>query len=225
MGYDSNGIVNKVKDALLKVKNGNAAFERDSVAFDKYEYTWPVLTGLLWIAAQRSGKLSVLDFGGSLGSTYFQYKKFFLQLDIQWNIVEQRTFVECGKEYFEDTNLHFFLNAEDCFKAQEIDVVLLSSVLPYLEDPYGLLQKLIDLKPSFMIFDKMPFLIGESPDRLTVQTVHPSIYSASYPSWFFNEQKFLDFLKPNYELVEEFDGTDKANIPSVFKGLIFQRKK
>ena len=72
----------------------------------------------------------------------------------------------------------------------------------------------------------MPFLNEGSKDLLTVQNVHPSIYSASYPSWFFNEKKFLDFLNPHYDLVEEFEGTDKANnIPSVFKGLIFQRKK
>jgi hypothetical protein len=34
-GYDNSIIVNKVKDAVLKVKSGEAKFERDSVLFDE----------------------------------------------------------------------------------------------------------------------------------------------------------------------------------------------
>ena len=32
-GYDSDKIIEKVKDAALKVKNGEAAYERDSIVF------------------------------------------------------------------------------------------------------------------------------------------------------------------------------------------------
>ena len=34
-GYDGKVILNKVKDSLLRVKNGKAAYERDSVLFDE----------------------------------------------------------------------------------------------------------------------------------------------------------------------------------------------
>ncbi len=34
-GYDSEIILNKTKAALLKVKNGEAVYERDSLLFDK----------------------------------------------------------------------------------------------------------------------------------------------------------------------------------------------
>jgi putative methyltransferase (TIGR04325 family) len=223
-GYDSALIAEKVKEALMKVKHGEAAFERDSVVFEKYEYSWPLLAGLNWIAAQGKGKLRVMDFGGSMGSLYFQYRKFFSVLDVQWNIVEQKNFVEYGKKYFQDDRLRFHFTMQDCMNEWPVDVTILSSVLPYIQEPYKVLAEVIRLKPPFIIFDKMPFLKEGDKDRITVQRVHPSIYPATYPAWFFNERRFLDFLSPHYSLIEEFEGSDSANIPSVFKGFIFQRK-
>ncbi len=76
-GYDAEDILAKVLAATLKVKSGEAACERDSVLFDDIEYAWPVLAGLMWAAARNGGKLNVLDFGGALGSSYFQNRKFF----------------------------------------------------------------------------------------------------------------------------------------------------
>ena len=58
-GYDSEGILEKVLEATLKVKNGEAVYERDSVLFDHIEYSWPVLSGLMWVAARNNGRLNV----------------------------------------------------------------------------------------------------------------------------------------------------------------------
>src|SRR5262245_44680393 len=75
-GYDSDVILERVKAALLKVKRGEAVYERDSVLFDSKQYSWPVLASLLWIASQHQNRLTVMDFGGSLGSSYFQNREF-----------------------------------------------------------------------------------------------------------------------------------------------------
>ena len=102
-GYDSNVILNKVRDALLKVKNGDAVYERDSVLFDEVQYSWPLMAGLLWIASCGNNCLNLIDFGGSLGSSYFQNRKFLGHLcEFYWNVVEQEKFVKCGRELFED---------------------------------------------------------------------------------------------------------------------------
>ena len=66
-GYDSGSILDKVKEALLKVKNGQAVYERDSVLFDEIEYSWPLLAALLWISSRHDNRLNLVDFGGSLG--------------------------------------------------------------------------------------------------------------------------------------------------------------
>ena len=51
-----------VLDASLKVKNGVAAFERDSVLFDEIEYSWPVTAELMHGAARSGGRVHVVDF-------------------------------------------------------------------------------------------------------------------------------------------------------------------
>jgi putative methyltransferase (TIGR04325 family) len=221
-GYDSKIILEKVKSSLLKVKAGKAAYERDSVLFDEVQYSYPVLSGLMWIAAQNKGKLNVMDFGGSLGSTYFQ-NKFFLESlsEVNWCIVEQSQFVDSGIESFADKKLHFFYTIEDCLKSFEINVVVLSSVLQYMEKPYGLLDQIMLHGIQFLIIDRTPFINAD--DRITVQKVNPGIYKGSYPCWFFNEEKFISAFSGEYNLVLKFDALDKANIPSRFMGFIFQK--
>src|SRR3954454_17330299 len=51
--YDDSIILDKVKQALLKVKSGEAVYERDSVLFDKIQYSWPLLSVLLWIKSLK----------------------------------------------------------------------------------------------------------------------------------------------------------------------------
>ena len=75
-GYNSKNILETVKQATLKVKNGQAVYERDSVIFNEIEYSFPILSSLMWVAAQNNGELNILDFGGYLGSSYYQYKTF-----------------------------------------------------------------------------------------------------------------------------------------------------
>jgi putative methyltransferase (TIGR04325 family) len=223
-GYDHNAIVDKVKTSLLKVKRGEAVHERDSVLFDRIEYSWPVLAAVLCAAAKHNGRLHVLDFGGSLGSTYFQNRKFINELaEVRWNIVEQQNFVEIGKKYFQDDRLRFYPDIHSCVKDNQLNVVLLSSVLPYLKSPFEMLSAILDLKVDWLVMDKMPFISG-TRDRITVQKVPPYIYEASYPAWFFSETKFMSFVSKHYSLVEEFESSARANIPSTFKGLIFKIK-
>lgn len=221
-GYDSKAILEKVKKAALKVKNGRATYERDSVLFDHIEYSFPLLSGLLWIAAKNNGKLNVMDFGGSLGSSYFQNKLFLDSLSsINWCIVEQSEFVKVGLESFENEKLHFFNSIDECLKSYEIDVVILSSVLQYLEKPFTILDHIKALRIKYMIIDRTPFIEGH--DRITIQKVKPAIYNGSYPCWFFNKGKFVSRLSDEYKLVLEFDALDKANIKSKFKGFILEK--
>lgn len=223
-GYDAEHILGKVKEALLKVKRGEAAYERDSVLFDRIEYSWPVLAGLLWIASQNENRLNVLDFGGSLGSSYFQSRRFLSHLkEFHWNVVEQPHFVRCGQETFQDQTLRFYENIDACLTDNSPNVLLLSSVLSYLEDTDGMLASMLDRDFPYIIIDKTHFVI-EGNERITVQRVPTRIYKASYPCRFFNESKLLSvFAASGYELVADFVNPDPANIPSVFKGFIFRK--
>jgi putative methyltransferase (TIGR04325 family) len=207
VGYDSELIFEKVKNSLLKVKNGEAVYERDSVLFDKIDYSWPLLASLLWIAAQKGNCLNIIDFGGSLGSTYFQNRKFLSAVrKLRWNIVEQDNFVNCGEKYFEDDMLKFYYDIGSCMKETNPSTILFSSSIQYTEKPYDLLANILKNKFEYIIFDLTGFISNGSRDRLTIQKVPPSIYEATYPCWFLNKEKFLSIFKNNYSLVEEFEG-------------------
>ncbi len=89
-GYDENSILEKVRNSVLKVKSGQAAYERDSVAFDTLEYSQELLDIFKTISFESGGVLNVVDFGCSLGSMYYQYRNLLSDIkELNWNIVEE----------------------------------------------------------------------------------------------------------------------------------------
>lgn len=217
LGYDARLILEKVKESALKVLQGQAAFERDSVLFDHMEHSFPVLAGLLRAAAQDGDRLSVLDFGGSLGSSYFQCREFLSVVrSVQWGIVEQEHFVRCGRESFESENLRFFYTIADCVKDAAPNVALVSSVLQYLPEPYGVLEDLMAHGIKYIVVDRTPFS-DAATDRLTVQHVPEQIYPASYPCWIFANQGFREVFRTRYEIIAQFDSDDGSAIADRLK--------
>src|SRR5262249_2040710 len=153
--YDASLILDKVIDATLKVKRGEAAYERDSVLFEDIDYNWPVAAGLLWAAARCNGRLAVLDFGGALGSTAYQNSRFLQGLPyVCWNVVEQPHYVAAGRAHVQDETLRFHETIEACASEASPNAVLLSSVLQYLEDPRAVLARVNRIDPEVIIVDR-----------------------------------------------------------------------
>lgn len=203
-GYDSDAIFHKTREAALKVKCGEVAFERDSVVFDRVEFSFPVLAGLLRVACARGGELNVLDFGGALGSTYRQFKAFGVPLRaLRWNVVEQPHFVECGREMFQDAELRFFETIGEVVRDCRPDVVLLSSVLQYIKCPYDLIEQINLLDWAHVLVDRTPCASADR-DVLTVQSVPSTIYKASYPCWVFSTKKLIAACSVNRSLLTSF---------------------
>lgn len=232
LGYDTDVILEKVRDSLLKVKRGEAVCERDSVLFNKIVYSWPILAGLLWCSSRSRNKLILLDFGGSLGTTYFQNRKFLKDLDeLKWCIVEQDKFVKCGKKYFEDDQLKFYYDMNSCVRERGPNILLLSGVLQNLEHPHDMIEEMLKYDFEYILIDRTIFLTAPIPDRLTVQHV-PRLYygfKASYPAWFLNEKGIMEHFGKKYEVVEEFPTIDGdihlAGAEAVYKGFILRLKE
>lgn len=205
-GYDAPAILERVKQATLKVQRGEAAYERDSVVFDRVEYSYPLLVGLLRTALRHGGRLNVLDVGGSLGSTYYQCRQALEPAaKIQWSVVEQPSFASCGREHFQTEQLRFFDDLKICLQSQTHDIAVLSSVLPYVEDPHALLETIVQSVPA-VIIDRTP-VWSERPDRITVEYVPASIYgvATSYPAWILNREALLKHFDPRFCARFEFD--------------------
>lgn len=190
--------------ATLQVKEGKAVYERDGVLFDHIEYSWPLLANLMWRAARNKGHLHVIDFGGSLGSTYFQNKKFLDSLaSVTWNVIEQPGFIEAGRKHIQSDRLFFFNTVEECIQQQGMpDVLLLACTLPYIEKPYELLTALTAHKIPCLIIENTPF--NDVPgNRLTIQRVPPAIYEATYPAWFLDYEQVRSSIAAAYEIHSE----------------------
>jgi len=223
-GYDEEQILDRVLENALKVKNGEIPFERDSVPFDRKVYSFPVLSALMWIAVQNQNKLNIIDFGGSLGTSYYQNINFLETLtDVNWCVIEQPQFVSAGLKHFKDKNLHFFTALDDCQEKYEINAILLSSVIQYIEKPYDLLEDIISRNFEYIIIDRTLFL-EKDEGRLTIQKVPKRIYNASYCCWFLSESKFLSVLLSKYQLIYDFEITERINIKSLYKGYLFKLK-
>jgi putative methyltransferase (TIGR04325 family) len=228
-GYDSSIILNKCMQSLLKVKTGEEIYERDSVLFNEIQYSWGLLSALQKAANENDGHLNIVDFGGSLGSTFYQNKSFLDGLkSIRWSVVEQEHFVKCGKENFEDDNLKFYYSIEECLEIEKPTIIILSSVLQYLEFPYDWLLKIMKLNFQYIVLDRTSF-IESKDDIITLQQVPESIYKASYPSWFFNEKKMEQSLS-QYNLLATFNNyftpdTKVNNLQAYWRGKIFKKNE
>ena len=228
-GYDTNTILQAVKESSLKVKNGQAIYERDSVLYDEIHYSWPLLASIL-LCATKNGKLNVVDFGGSLGSTYFQNKKFLDKINkVDWSVIEQKHFVDTGNEEFEDERLHFYHDFKTCMKEQKNDIILLSSVLQYIEKPYILLDNILQYNFEYIVIDKTPFSL-DNEDHIKLQVVSPNIYEACYPSWLFSEKSLIEYFTSNsYTLFEKFSDEDSlhANKNDLFdfNGMVWEKNQ
>lgn len=217
-GYDHPAILERVRHAADEVRAGRAAFDRDGSVFPEREPPLPLLYALLRIAGSDGGHLSVLDFGGGLGSSYRQclpYLEGALPDGLSWSVVEQRHFVECGRRDFESEALHFHETVDECLEARKPNALLLSGVLQYLESPHQRLAELMAPHRRFrgIVVDRTP-VADVVEDRLTVQRIDPAAYGAavSYPAWIFSEGHLTAKLRGgDYDLLTTFDALDGAD--------------
>lgn len=229
-GYNQEQILEKVKNATLKVKTGEAVAERDSVILNEIEYSWPLVAAIMTAAALNgNGKLKVLDFGGSLGTSYFQNKHFLdLLNDVNWAIVEQESYISVGREFIQDNRLRFCSTIEESIRQNgSPDITLISSCLPYLKNPYEVLQKLIESQSEFFVIDNTYFNLHPA-DRLTVQQVPKQIYEASYPAWFLDYDKIKSILETHYHIISEHQHDNFLFLEGkkiYYRGLIAKLKK
>lgn len=222
-GYDADSILERAIIATRAVRNGYAAWERDTVLFQEEAAHRPLLETLRAAAAAAGGKLNVLDFGGALGSTWWQHRRWLADLaEVRWSVVEQRGFVEAGRREFTTGPVRFYETIDACFAAEHPAVVLLSSVLPYVESPHALLAQVAARECDWIIIDRTGFT-RNGRDRLTVQHVPTAIYPATYPCWFFDRARLFAALGPRWEVIAEWPTPDEGGKGLEFRGCTLKR--
>ncbi len=193
-GSDEPALLARKTAAPRTVAAGRAAYERDTVLFPEPAADPLLLAELTALASLRPAGLRVLDFGGALGSTWFQHHPFLASLPpVAWHIVEQPEIAARGRAEFSGPHLTFHDSLDSALAAGPPDLVLVSSVLQYLPDPWPLLARLATLPARAWLITRTPFSDTLRSDTIVVQHVPAAIYAASYPAWIFSPATFTSF--------------------------------
>ena len=211
-GYDAEDLYRKVLESTMKVIEGKAAFERDSVSFLSKETSWPLITSLNLASKNLRGEIRVLDFGGSLGSMFFQHRENLGEFGpIRWAVVEQAGMVELGNRHISVDGLNFYTSIEEA-KVEAPGVIVLGSVLQYLPDYKTILDKLLDLRADVIFLDRNPVGLDllNRGDTILVQHVPPRIYNASYPMRVFHDGEIEGHLLRDYKLALALSSASEA---------------
>lgn len=224
-GYAESNILERVAAAQHAVMSGQACYERDGVLFQTPSYEFPLISVIQRAALENGGAVTVLDYGGSLGTTYRRNRP---ALDgitrLNWQVAEQSHFVERGQQDFSNDELNFVSDIQRCDKP---DVVLLCGVLHVLEAPYPVLEELAGLAPAYLVLDRTAFT-RSGAEAVMLQKVPAKIYEAQYPSWVLSWDKVSATLDPEYELVCQIptleDDVGHGNLIADYRGGIFRRR-
>ncbi len=230
-GYDDEEIITSSIRALKNVLNGVSRYERDGFNVDEIQTSWPLVTTILHSAIKRGNKVHVLDFGGALGSLYFQLKEYLTDIEfLKWSVVEQPSYVKAGLENFVDKRLNFYTQISHCLSDREKpDIIILSGVLQYLDNMDKYLKGIIDLCSDYIIIERTGFVLDSHP-LVLIQHIDTENYKASYPVWFFNERLFLDKFLDYYDVLAQYASSAEndltyRNKQLYWKSFLLKRKK
>jgi putative methyltransferase (TIGR04325 family) len=201
-GYRNPLIVESVTSAAREAITTGTGFERDGLFFDAEETYWPVLGPLFEARSSCSGKLRVIDFGGSLASKWLQHRRFLTSLaPLSWMVVEQPHYVEVGRQLLADEDVSFCTSFEAAVsELHGVDIVIFSSSLHYSENPMRLLDQAIDATAHSVVIDRSPAWL-EVKEHLALQTVGLYSRPVQYPCWVLSQPTILDRLRRAFEVV------------------------
>ena len=227
-GYGEPALIERLAAAASSVQRGEAAWEQDGVTHSRIPVDFPQLACMAQVALAQEGQLSVLDFGGGLGSSYLQCRAHLKGLrKLRWSIIEQAELVQRGRDLFAAGELSFYESLDVCLNAENPAVVLLCSVLQYLENPHTFLDRLVAARPPYLLIDRHPQSTGA--ECITLQVVPASIYQASYPSWLLDASFLEKALGPYYDLQLSWQGKDPPirgrGLGVRFTGSFWRRKE
>jgi len=209
-GYQDPQIAKIVCESARSVFLGKVMYERDSVTFASRQYSFQIAAALMWVGLHNNRSLKVLDFGGGFGTSYVQNKPFLAMLDkVTWTIVEQKTFINEARRHFQKFGLIFSENIFQSLSEDKPNLVLLSSSLQYVENPWDVLTGIVESEVEMIVFDRTLFS-DESLDFITQQRVPEAIFSALIPVWVFSESKFIEFMDRRYKLISCFKSSQST---------------
>ena len=227
-GYASKDLLNKIISSNSKVMNGDVPYERDGILFSEYQYFMEINAAILKanITKTHNRPLRVIDFGGSLGTLYRQFKSFtHNSINLNWRIVEQDYLVKYGINNLSADGLSFMPSSLINTLKPNPDIVIFSASLQFMKDPGIYLKKMVKLRPKYIVIDRTPFH-DKNYNHLSILKAGTDI-TGSYPCWIFG-QTFLVERLSGYRLVSSWT-SNEGNFffyggIGTYKGFLYEKK-
>lgn len=226
-GYDDDALIERLIKAARACRQRPGYWEQDGVVYSAIPPDFPLFYAMLLVAAKNTtNRLCILDIGGGLASSYYQCRHYFPpELHLDWRIVEQPRLVIAGRE-FPEKELRYFDSLDAALSEGRPDIVLMSSVLQYLREPYVVLEQICASGIPYAVIDRHPFSFTR--ELITVQVIPKTLYPASYPSWLFDQKRFFEVIDRTYDRIAEWRGKDPPirgrGLGAEFHGLLLRRR-
>lgn len=191
--------------------------------FESPEQNEPLLRALTEAAADSGGGFEVVDFGGALGSVWWQHRVRLSALGLgRWIVVEQPHYVEAGREFAGDI-LRFEPTLAVATGRSVPSILLFSGVLQYLENPVEMIGRAARLGFAHVIIDRVSLVVAGGT-RLMVQHTPSGLGGGNYPCWLFKREDLFAPLLRQYRLHAEWSALDKLARDVSHMGFHFCRR-
>lgn len=162
-----------------------------------YEYPLTVVASLL-MAGNK--KLSILDFGGGMGSGYLDILSKIPNAieNCNYYIIENEKLIAQLPNELKDLKNLFFVNSYANFSRENSPLILhFGSSMQYISDWKGLITNLCEeLNPEYLVLSDLH--AGDIPSFVTNQI----FYEHKIPQWFLNYNEVVNFMfEQRYHLI------------------------
>ena len=225
-GYAEDRILQKVVAANTRMLSEEKGWERDGVFFNEAIPNFPLFAALSLASTNLSAVITILDFGGGLGTTYFQSRKFLggLGLRPNWQIVEQPHYVKAAEELHGLNQELRFFDHLDSLKIIAPDLIVLSGVVCYLPEPQQLFRKVVHNfgGTKYIFIDRTPLQTSGNP-QFGCQTVKGGIYEANLKLQTIPIDQILDGLNQEFSVAYMWESEFKMKQGVHYGGILLQR--
>lgn len=158
--------------------------------------------------------ITVLDFGGGAGTTYFEAKHFFPNKDFRWIILETKIMANMAQSLNSTTDELEFITDFSELQNTKIDFVIANSSLQYTDNPIEHLNKLINLKAKYLYITRMPLAnigpikvrqtsrLGDNGPQINGKSVDKTMISIQ--ATVVNRNEFEETLARYYQVKHRF---------------------
>src|SRR5262249_11206212 len=151
------------------------------------------------VAGSGRDRLGILDFGGGVGQAFVHLVSTWRgQAKLAYHVVDLERMCAAGRMLFEnDPRITFHMQLADLTGG--IDIVYVSSVLPYMDDYAGTLRDLAALRARYVLLTRLA--AGSFPTYAARQV---NLTGQQLAYWFLNVHEIVDVMAASgYLLVHE----------------------